>query len=462
MKKLLFVLIVILMLPIALFSQDTWDRMVRPLTWFHHMFEVYEIKECYDGGYAMIGSCQWYLDEVDMHPRTYIMKTDSEGILQWSIQDSIDATGNNNHFSHIGFVETPDHGFIVATHRSLFKYDEFGNRCWSHNEDSETGFDMTDITMTNDGNILLSGRINYVASCRKITQDNEIIWEKTYPVPDNQYSIVRTSFYTESNNLIQVVAAQPDFFEDGFILIYKCDSLGDTLLVNRDIPDEYFRCFGNIYEDIDTSNLYFTNGNATLIANSDCEIISYNFPTIDATKLEYHSPSTLITRGIYYHVLDKNSLVEIYSSEETGTELGHIDGYETFIILDDGFMVTAGDFTYSDGIRIIKTNSLGAVPSCDYTIPEPNQMILSNYPNPFNPETTLSFELKADSDATLEVFNIKGQKVNTLVERRLSKGSHTVVWSGEDKKGNTVTSGIYFYKLTAGNESVTKKAVLMK
>jgi FlgD Ig-like domain len=86
-----------------------------------------------------------------------------------------------------------------------------------------------------------------------------------------------------------------------------------------------------------------------------------------------------------------------------------------------------------------------------------------NYPNPFNPETTISFSIKKDNEFTvLEVFNIKGQKVKTMVNEELASGQHSVVWNGIDDAGKSVSSGVYFYKMKAGTFQETKKMILMK
>ncbi len=87
---------------------------------------------------------------------------------------------------------------------------------------------------------------------------------------------------------------------------------------------------------------------------------------------------------------------------------------------------------------------------------------LSNYPNPFNPETTIYFSNYQKGNVTLEVFNIKGQKVRTLVNSDFEAGEHSIVWKGKDNDYHNVASGVYFYKLKAGNYTKTKKMVLMK
>ena len=84
------------------------------------------------------------------------------------------------------------------------------------------------------------------------------------------------------------------------------------------------------------------------------------------------------------------------------------------------------------------------------------------YPNPFNPTTTISFSIKEKAPVELVIYNILGQKVRTLVNQPLEPGEHSIVWNGTDNKGRSVASGIYFYRMKAGNYSETKKMVLKK
>jgi len=85
-----------------------------------------------------------------------------------------------------------------------------------------------------------------------------------------------------------------------------------------------------------------------------------------------------------------------------------------------------------------------------------------NYPNPFNPTTTINYSLKERSKVSLNIFNIKGQKVKQLVSEQLSAGQHTVIWNGRDDNGKSVSSGIYFYKLKTDYYEKTRKMILMK
>lgn len=93
----------------------------------------------------------------------------------------------------------------------------------------------------------------------------------------------------------------------------------------------------------------------------------------------------------------------------------------------------------------------------------PGEFSLSqNYPNPFNPTTIVEFDLAQPARASLTVYNILGRLVRVLVDEEKPAGSYTVYWDGNDKNGRPVSSGIYFYKLEAGDFSEVKKMVLIK
>ena len=88
--------------------------------------------------------------------------------------------------------------------------------------------------------------------------------------------------------------------------------------------------------------------------------------------------------------------------------------------------------------------------------------LAQNVPNPFNPTTTIRFELPKAADVTLKVFNLLGQEVRTLINGRQEAGFHTVVWDGRNTSGRAVASGVYFYHLQAGTFSKAKKMLLLK
>ncbi|MBN2104036.1 T9SS type A sorting domain-containing protein [bacterium] len=86
-----------------------------------------------------------------------------------------------------------------------------------------------------------------------------------------------------------------------------------------------------------------------------------------------------------------------------------------------------------------------------------------NYPNPFNPNTTIAFSISGPSLLRLEVYNVFGEKIRTLIsDRQYEAGRWKAVWDGRNDKGAAVSSGIYFFRLTAGSRVQTRKMMLVK
>ncbi len=98
----------------------------------------------------------------------------------------------------------------------------------------------------------------------------------------------------------------------------------------------------------------------------------------------------------------------------------------------------------------------------DPTIPVTTPVLNNAYPNPFNPETSISYSLPKSSTVTIEVYNAKGQLIRTLVNETRAAGNHNIVWNGTDNNNHPVSSGIYFYKMRSDSYVSTKKMVMMK
>ncbi len=95
--------------------------------------------------------------------------------------------------------------------------------------------------------------------------------------------------------------------------------------------------------------------------------------------------------------------------------------------------------------------------------PTPPKFTLSgNYPNPFNPTTTISYSIPSDGNVELIVYNIRGQKVKTLISGTQPTGVYNVTWNGKDENDRSVSSGVYLYKLRSSGKTAVKKMLLLK
>lgn len=87
---------------------------------------------------------------------------------------------------------------------------------------------------------------------------------------------------------------------------------------------------------------------------------------------------------------------------------------------------------------------------------------LINHPNPFNPSTTISYCIPFNQNILLEIYNIKGQKIRTLINKNMNAGKHDIVWKGKDNSNKLVSSGVYYYKLILEDEIIQNKMLLLK
>jgi len=83
-------------------------------------------------------------------------------------------------------------------------------------------------------------------------------------------------------------------------------------------------------------------------------------------------------------------------------------------------------------------------------------------PNPFNPTTRISFVVPHRASIRLDIYDVGGRHVRTLIDRSMDPGAHAVDWDGKNALGNNVRSGVYFYRLQAGNQATTRKLAIIR
>lgn len=249
----------------------------------------------------------------------------------------------------------------------------------------------------------------------------------------------------------------------------------------------------SIFVDIQNGDFHLAQGSIAIDAGFDT--LGYYYPfdmdynhrvwdgdgngsaIIDIGPYEYGAPAFGGIQGITYdpttgdfvdYVLLKinNQPGEFTFSDSIGSyqiklPAGVYDVYAERVFYDDAveyqIEVFDGQFTQLD----IAMNETVDVQNYEI-ISIKNDFNLNNFPNPFNPETTIEFSIQNNSDVELTIFNIKGQRIATLINEKMQKGKHSIIWSGCDQHGNQVSSGIYFYKLKVGNQESVKRMLLLK
>ncbi|HPV14546.1 MAG TPA: C25 family cysteine peptidase [Candidatus Cloacimonadota bacterium] len=127
-----------------------------------------------------------------------------------------------------------------------------------------------------------------------------------------------------------------------------------------------------------------------------------------------------------------------------------------FVFGSDGAANAEG--WYIDDVRLVYEYEIDA----DDPVACPALSLKPNYPNPFNPSTTISFNLPGNGEVKLDVFNLKGQRVRRLIDSSLTLGEHSIIFNGLDDHGRPVASGIYLYRLQHDGKTITRKMMLMK
>lgn len=137
-----------------------------------------------------------------------------------------------------------------------------------------------------------------------------------------------------------------------------------------------------------------------------------------------------------------------------------VDGQGAYIRLGNWYQLY--EATYEEGNWLIDAVVISPETGTTSENVSGQQLLLANYPNPFNPDTKINFSLPYESEIELDIYNIRGQHITNLVSSSMPKGNHTIIWNGKNKANKQVSSGVYFYRLSTDREAKTNKMILLK
>jgi hypothetical protein len=155
-------------------------------------------------------------------------------------------------------------------------------------------------------------------------------------------------------------------------------------------------------------------------------------------------------------------LLNIYTSQQNYefdlTEIINLSFDEESLLVETFDMIHT--FMYDEILYMNFNSNTDVEPD---QIPAVNNFLLKqNFPNPFNPDTSISFSLAEKGKVEILIFNSKGQRIRKLVDGIYSAGEHTVNWNGKSDRQENLASGVYYYRMQAGSRYINKKMILLK
>ncbi len=193
------------------------------------------------------------------------------------------------------------------------------------------------------------------------------------------------------------------------------------------------------------------------LAQYNADVDAYECELITIMDVSFANSGTF-ENGTVYEISDPsrataNFRTTFYDVDYIGSEIP-LETRNIYVIANER---SEGAFLTS---RLL--DDLDVLGNNETTVPANQTILVGNYPNPFNPTTTVRFALKEKANVTLKVYNIKGQLVKTLTNGKMEAGVHEIVWDGKDDNNHSVGSGVYMFRMVTPDYEKTNKALLLK
>ena len=261
--------------------------------------------------------------------------------------------------------------------------------------------------------------------------EDSVEWNEDYGKDSGNNLDEDPLFVNSSEGDLQLLLGSPsiDAGDSTVVGLPSTDILGNPRIIGETIDmGAYEGAFSVVEVTIITDPPIFD----VIVAGSTYDS-PYTFSSVSGTEIEIGVISPQFYKGDDFYFIewsDGGDTVHVVTLPDTNV---------TFTVC------------FSD---VITDDEVGQVPLVN--------VLHQNHPNPFNPSTTISFSLKSRSNVSLTVYDVSGRLVNVLVDDVMDAGPHDVTWDGRGKAGRTVASGVYFYRLRAGEFIETRKMVLLR
>lgn len=212
-----------------------------------------------------------------------------------------------------------------------------------------------------------------------------------------------------------------------------------------------------IYLAVNSSGIYKSTNGGTSWKQINSGIGTNENRIINSITIDPQDTSRIYAAG-----------VKIYTSEDAGkTWQEMMEGLPEYYGAINKIRIDPNDHSYiyaaTDGYGVLTFHRQTSYVNdgSDKSVPM-DYALYQNYPNPFNPGTNIRFEIPRVASVTITVYNVRGEAVRTITKEQKPAGSYVTYWDGRDDAGNSVSTGIYICKMTAGNFSAVRKMILAK
>ena len=466
--KILLLLSLLIINSSLLLAQPGWIQSYEPFQRpiFSYSYDSGNIQVTDDGYFIVNGTCSESDDEIGWFSKFgFLIKFDPDGNIVWARKDSLNPVPPMWDCESETFTILPDGGFVSAGQKgwstgyicfrdnlgnlenvvyykdinyhtmnivdngtallfagssggaTLQKTDLEGVEIWRENYVEYNSTEIVSVVQANDGGYaFLSFTLSDFDYCLvKTDAFGSVEWSQTYDY-NSQNEIPNSMIQTSDGGYLLCghTDHNPGTEGDGGFIV-KTDAIGDTLWTKKYEPVEFYFIYNSV--ELDDGFILFGSHSLSKIDNSGDEIWYEELPTSGISYGE--QPMQANEAGFICYMKHDNRLYLIQASEE------------------------------------------GIVSITNHELPVFHCENLSCFPNPFNPSTTISYSLQNPTSVSLDIYNVKGQKVKTLVNDNFGRGIHEVIWNGRNDHNKSVASGVYFYKLKVNGEDYSVKKCLM-
>ena len=406
------------------------------------------VQQTSDKGYIVVGGASSFGEDVN---NVWLIKTDISGDTLWT------KTFGRSSYDVGNYVQqTSDGGYIILSSPSgmrpsgdesavlLIKTDALGDTLWTKTFLVSYDCMGSSVQQTSDGGYIMTGVTSESSSPGNMFTDSDIwliktdtsgntLWEKTYGGEhhDEGGSVQQTS---DGGYIIIGSKHKTDYLAYNVWLI-KTDALGDTLWTKTYGGEEENDAFGASVQQTSDGG-YIITGTTN----------SYDSRSADVWLIKTDSFGDTLWTMTY---------------GGSGSE----EGMSVQQTSDSGYIIAGNKFSFPrediwlirvapDTVQVAAEDSPKLHPSSFY--------FHQNHPNPFNPVTTIRYDLPEQSHVSILIYDILGREIRKLINTTQDAGYKSVIWDGTDEFGRSVGTGIYLYQIKAGDFTQTRKMLLLR